>query len=105
VSDDVVWVTWHVSEEEKINGLRHTNEVIDGYVTTGARLKLYSYLDALGVRAMYCDTDTVIYVQNVTEAPLVECGDNLGDMTNERHELVVHTDKKIKRKKDRAEWP
>jgi hypothetical protein len=32
---------------------------------------------------MYSDTDSVIYVQKETEAPLVECGDKLGDMTNE----------------------
>jgi hypothetical protein len=27
-SDEVVWVTWHVSEEEQLPGPRHTNEVI-----------------------------------------------------------------------------
>jgi hypothetical protein len=31
---------------------------------------------------MYCDTDSVIYVQK-EKAPLVKCGDNLGDVTNE----------------------
>jgi hypothetical protein len=46
-SDDVVWVTWHVSEEKNFPGLRHTNEVIGAYVKTGACLKLYSYLDKL----------------------------------------------------------
>jgi hypothetical protein len=159
-SDDAVWVTWLVSEQEKIPGLHHTNEVIGAYVTAGDRLKLYSYLDKLGVRAMYCDTDSLIYVQE-TEAPIVECGVRLGDMTSdlrpgeyieefvsglpknyayrlvggktvckvrgitlnyaashlvnfnsirhmilkdkegEKHEIVVHTDKEIKRKKAR----
>jgi hypothetical protein len=42
--------------------LRHTNEVIGAYVTTGARLKLYTYLDSLEERAIYCDIDSVIYV-------------------------------------------
>jgi hypothetical protein len=40
-------------------------------------------MDTLGVRAMYCDTDSVIYVQKETDLPLVECGDKLGDMMNE----------------------
>jgi hypothetical protein len=39
--DDVVWVIWkYVKEEENMPVLRHTNEVIFAYVTTGARLKL-----------------------------------------------------------------
>ncbi|GFG37031.1 hypothetical protein Cfor_05731 [Coptotermes formosanus] len=67
-NDDVIWVTWRVSEKEKIPSLRHTNEVICAYVTAGARLKLYSYFDTLGVRALYCGTDSVIYVENETEA-------------------------------------
>jgi len=60
-----------------------TNEVIGFYVTTGARPKLYSYLDVLKERAMYCDTDSVIYVQKCGQPPAVSCGDKLGDMTNE----------------------
>ena len=60
-----------------------TNEVIGFYVTTGARLKLYSYLDVLKERAMYCDTGSVIYVQKCGQPPAVSCGDKLGDMTNE----------------------
>jgi len=46
--DEVVWLVWsYVEEEENMPVLRHTNEVIGPYVTTGARLKLYTYLDAL----------------------------------------------------------
>lgn len=82
-TDDVVWVTWRISEEEKIPGLPHTNEVIGAYVTAAVRLKLYSYLDSSGEKALYCDTDSAIYVQKETEAPLVECGDRSEDMTNE----------------------
>jgi hypothetical protein len=63
--------------------LRHTNEVIGAYVTTRARLKLYTYLDALKEKAIYCDIDSVIYIQNCGQPPAVTCGDKLGDMTNE----------------------
>jgi hypothetical protein len=52
-------------------------------VTTGARLKLYTYLDALKERAIYCDTDSVIYIQKCGQPPTVTCGDKLGDITNE----------------------
>ena len=66
--DEVVWVTWkYVEEEENMPVLRHTNEVISAYVTTGARLKLYTCLDSLRERererVLYCDTYTVIFIQ------------------------------------------
>jgi len=43
--------------------LRHTNEAIASFVTVGARLHLYCYLDKLKEHALYCDTDSVIFVQ------------------------------------------
>jgi hypothetical protein len=65
-TDEVVWVTWKCAEEEEnMPVLRHTNEVIGAYVTTGARLKLYSYLDALKERAIYGDTDFVFIYRSV----------------------------------------
>jgi hypothetical protein len=51
-----------VEEEENMPVLRHTNEVIGAFVTTGARLKLYTLLAALNENAIYCDTDSVIYM-------------------------------------------
>ena len=81
--DEVVWVIWWYVEEENTPILRHTNEVIGTYVTTGACLKLYTYLDALKENALYCDTDSVIYIQKCGQPPAVTCGDKLGDMTNE----------------------
>ena len=32
---------------------------------------------------LFTDTDSVIYIQNDDEPPLIECGDKLGSMTNE----------------------
>jgi hypothetical protein len=34
-------------------------------------------------RAIYCDTDSVIYIQKCGQPPAVTYGDKLGDMTNE----------------------
>jgi hypothetical protein len=52
-------------------------------VTAGARIHLYSYLDRLQDKAIYCDTDSVIYVQPVDKPPVDETGDKLGAMTSE----------------------
>jgi hypothetical protein len=81
-SDELVWAAWTFVEEDVPN-VRHTNEVVGAYVTAGARLHLYSYLDKLQRRAIYCDTDSVLFVQPSGEAPLVETGDCLGAMTSE----------------------
>ena len=46
-SDNVVSASWCFIAEEDIPKLLHTIEVIGAYVTAGARLRLYSYLDKL----------------------------------------------------------
>ena len=63
--------------------LSHTNEVIGSYVTAGARMHPYGYLDKLQKRALYCDTDSVVYIQPRDGPALVEIGDCLGAMTSE----------------------
>jgi hypothetical protein len=80
-SDDV-WASCTFTEEEKATSLRHTNDVLGSYVTAGAALRLYSYLDELQKRALYCDTDSVLYVHR-NEQPLITCADNLGYMVCE----------------------
>jgi hypothetical protein len=60
-SEDVVWLSWKFAAEEITPSIRHKNEVIGAYVTTGARIHLYRYLDLLQERALYCDTDSVLY--------------------------------------------
>jgi len=59
-SDDVVWLSRKRGAEEDVPNLRHTNEVIGAYVTAGARIHLYRYLERLRENAIYCDTDSVI---------------------------------------------
>ena len=65
---------------------RHTNEVIAAYVAFGDRMYLYAHLDKQRERALYCDTDSFIFVQKDSESPLMQCGDALGDMTSELKE-------------------
>jgi hypothetical protein len=82
-SDAVVWASWRYIDEENIPSLPHTIEVIGAFVTAGARLHLYSFLDRLQEKALYCNTESVFYVQRDNEPALIPCGDKLGDMVNE----------------------
>jgi len=75
-SDDVVWISWKHAAEEHVPILRHTNEVIGASVIAGASIHLYRYLDRLGERAIYYDTDSVIYIQPKDEPNLIETGTN-----------------------------
>jgi hypothetical protein len=82
-SDEVVWVSWRFTDDEKIPNLKHTNEMMGAYVRAGARLRLYDFLDRLQENAIYCDTDSIIFIQKKCEPPLIECGDSLVDMQSE----------------------
>jgi hypothetical protein len=82
-SDDVVWASWRFIAEEKIPCLRHTKEFLGAFVASAARMHLYSYLDHLQENALYCDTDSVFYIQREDEPMLIECGDKLDDMTDD----------------------
>jgi len=82
-------MTWSgplkVSAEENVPNLPHTNEVIGVYVTAGARIHLYNFLDWLQENAIYCDTDSVIFIQPIAT------GDKLRDMQSELKpsELII----------------
>ena len=84
-NDDVVWISLRYSADKRVPSLRHTNEVIGAYVTAGARIHLYGFLEKLQEKAIYCDTDSVIFVQpgTVCEPTLIKTGDNLGQMQSE----------------------
>ena len=83
VSDDVVWLSWKVNAKENVHYLPHTNEVIGACVTAGARIHLYSFLARLQENAIYCDTDSVIFIQPRCEPWSITTGDKLGDMQSE----------------------
>jgi hypothetical protein len=52
-------------------------------VTAGARIHIYSYLNRLQNKAIYCDTDSCIYVQPNESPPLVETRDKFGEITSD----------------------
>lgn len=81
VSNDMIEMRWKYAESFA-NSNTNTNVVIAAYTTAQARLKLFSYLDNLGQRALYADTDSVIFTAKDGEWKPV-LGDYLGDMTDE----------------------
>jgi len=90
--DGMVWLAWRHAEELRVQTLRHTSDVIGSYVTAGPRHHLYSYLDKLQERALYTDTDSVVFIQPRDGAALVEIGDCLDAMTSELkpNEIISH---------------
>ncbi|KAK4886851.1 hypothetical protein RN001_003122 [Aquatica leii] len=81
IDDNVIIVNW-LRPEESVDPLKTVNVVLAAYTTANARLVLYNYLEQLGKRVLYFDTDSVIFTQKPGQwAPSV--GDFLGDMTDE----------------------
>ena len=79
--NDVVEVVY-VSKKEAVVPNNRTNVFIAAFTTCWARLKLYSYLQELGDRVLYYDTDSVIYKCRDGQTKL-ETGDYLGDLKDE----------------------
>ncbi|XP_043286864.1 uncharacterized protein [Venturia canescens] len=83
VNNQVLYVNYTKTDDAVIPS-NIANTVIAAYTTAQARLKLYTYLEPLGKRALYCDTDSVIYVTRKEpgeyEPPT---GQLLGDLTDE----------------------
>ena len=73
-NDDVVWVSWRFTAEERVPTLLHTNQVIGPYVSAGASFHLSKYLERIQERVFYCDTDSILYIQPRDEPELVETG-------------------------------
>jgi hypothetical protein len=60
-----------------------STDAVPGFaLSLNTRLKLYEYLSVFGVSVLYCDTDSLLYFQNINETT----GDYLGDLTDELEE-------------------
>jgi hypothetical protein len=61
-----------------------TNVAIAAFISSWARVRLYELLETVGGdRVIYCDTDSVIYVENRNQVPVLSTGNFLGELTNE----------------------
>ncbi|MCU7811733.1 MAG: hypothetical protein KZQ77_10930, partial [Candidatus Thiodiazotropha sp. (ex Notomyrtea botanica)] len=76
ISDEAVELRWKF-KDNFVETSGKTNVVIAAYTTAQARLKLYSYLEMLGPRALYADTDSVMFTTAPGERKPV-LGDFLG---------------------------
>ena len=72
----------YTKDKDDVTPSSKINIFIAAFTTCWARLKLYSYLDLLGERVLYYDTDSVIFRQ-LPGQPTIPVGDFLGEMTNE----------------------
>ena len=81
VSEEMVEMRYQY-KEEFVEESGRTNVVIAAYTTAQARLKLNSYLEQLGPRALYSDNASVVYTSRPGEWK-PELGDYLGDLTAE----------------------
>ncbi|CAC5379366.1 unnamed protein product [Mytilus coruscus] len=77
----MVRINW-INQSQFIEETGRTNLVIAAYTTTQACLELYRYLENLGERALYCDTDSIIFSSKPGDC-MPDTGDYLGDLTDE----------------------
>ena len=61
-NDDVAWNSWKYSEDDVAAG-KNINVAVAAYVTTQVRSKLYEYQSELRESVLYCDMDSVVFVQ------------------------------------------
>jgi hypothetical protein len=80
-SDEMVEIRYQY-KEEFVEESGSTSVVIAAYTIAQTRLKLYSYLEQLGLRALYADTYSVVYTSRQGDWK-PELGDYLGDLTDE----------------------
>lgn len=60
MTDEMVSIQW-INKEQFIEESGKTNVVIAAYTTAQAQLQLYTYLERLDDRVLYCDTDSIIF--------------------------------------------
>ena len=82
VDEDCALFCHRPSSEDFQHPSVNTNVVLAAYVTAHARLRLLSFLEPLGERALYWDTDSVVFSHAPGE-PTPLLGPYFGDMSNE----------------------
>jgi hypothetical protein len=86
ISEKAVQIVHRKKEIEYLPTSKDTNIFIALCTTAWARIRLYKELDKLKDRALYCDTDSVIYMRSPKADENLMIGHFLGEMTNELEE-------------------
>ncbi|KAL0146560.1 hypothetical protein M9458_058191 [Cirrhinus mrigala] len=81
VSDSVALVQWCYAEEDPAPA-RDVNVFIGAFTTAYGRLELYNYMDRLGPRVFYADTDSLVFISKNGEW-MPQTGAYLGELTDE----------------------
>ena len=84
ISDDIIQV-FYSTKQDFIVQSPQINVALAAFVTSYARLKLYNEMKQLGKRLLYCDTDSIIFVSNITAENeyMPKLGKFLGELTDE----------------------
>jgi hypothetical protein len=85
ISEEMVQVNYKF-KDEWIEDSFSTNIFVAAYTTANARLRLYDLLHKLGEAVLYCDTDSIMYVDNGLNT--IQTGELLGEWTDELGEGV-----------------
>lgn len=89
VNDKTAWISWKYTEDAAKSIVstesRNLSLITGAYTTAHGRLRLYEELYRLGDRMLYCDTDSVIYIDHIDD-PIEykpKLGSNIGELTDE----------------------
>jgi len=82
--NELIYVTYQ-EKDECIKASYNTNIYVACFTTSHARLRLYDMMDKLNQNVCYCDTDSIVYIENENTKQIVApyLGDSLGQWTDE----------------------
>lgn len=81
IDEDTLWINWRQNQED-LDVLVHGNIPIGAYTTSYARIKLYDVIKKVSKKVLYCDTDSVIFIEKKGENTF-NTSNFLGELTNE----------------------
>ena len=84
LNDNMVYASYE-NKDEFVRVSFNANIFIACFTSSSARLRLYDMLEKLDRNVCYCDTDSIVYIENdETKSIVNSCiGDGLGEWTDE----------------------
>lgn len=83
VGEDKIWVNWKYTNDEFQTPARNVSVTTGAFTTTHARIMLFNELIQLGNEILYCDTDSIIYVEKEGSKYKPDLGPCIGQLTDE----------------------
>lgn len=88
--ENLVWVNWKFKNTEQIDPLPHVSLAVGAFTTAYGRIRLYKEIlkklsspEMENNVALYCDTDSIYYIEKPGFTYNLPIGDNIGELTNE----------------------